>query len=377
MTTIAIDIRPLLEGTWGGVSWFTKNLVDGLIQSTTQGDRRVVLFYNSFKKFPSEAKKYLVVWNAYQHVSIAGYTLPNKLLNLSTFLFNAPNVGELLEKRFGKIDYFISPNVNFTRLTQRIKHIAVCHDLSWEIFPECFTLRQKLWHRAINPQKFFQDAHKIIAVSGHTKQDLHDLYAIPESKITIAYPGVDYEHFNPEHGEAILERIQKKFDLPERYILFVGTLEPRKNIESLIEGYTRAKTNLPLIIVGKEGWKFDRIYRFWLHSSKKHAIRFIQKAEYDDLPGLYTGAEVFIYPSVYEGFGFPPLEALACGTPIIVGHGSSLPEIVGSSARLVDPFNIEDIAHALEELPPEDVPESRTYTWDETIDTFMKVCKLE
>lgn len=357
MKTIALDIRPLLEQQWGGVSWYTYYLVNGLVSEGEQGKLRLVLFYNQRKVLHSHIIILLKKWKNVPNVYVAGYRIPNKLLNLSMRFLKYPYIDDLLTiKQYNniiidRIDYFIAPNLNFLALTGKTKLITICHDLSWETFPECFTLRQRLWHALINPKTFFTHAHRIITVSQSTLHDLVDLYGIAQERITVIPPGIDHELFHPIKDEKRLTDVRARHGLPARFILFVGTLEPRKNIETLIEAFDRVRArDVHLLIIGKEGWKFDRIYRFFLRAEKREQIHFLSFVSADDLPALYSLASCFVYPSFYEGFGFPPLEAMACGVPTIVGHGSSLPEIVGDACLMVDPFNIASLTQAMEQL---------------------------
>ncbi len=348
MKTIAIDIRPLLEKSWGGVSWFTYYLTDGLIKQASQENLRVFLFYNQRKLLNDSTIRLLKKWRARQNVKIKGYKLPNKILHLTMRFLNYPYIDDLISI---KIDYFILPNLSFISLSNKTKRIALCHDLSFKIFPEFFTLRSRLWYKLINPREFYSKADKIIAVSQNTKQDLIDLYGIDANRVAVIYPGIDHARFKIIDDCAA---VQNKYHLPDNFILFVGALEPRKNLETLIEAYdllySKQSLTPNLIIAGPEGWKFDRIYRFWLRAKHKRKIRFINQINNVDLPALYNLARIFVYPSFYEGFGFPPLEAMACGIPVIAGHGSSLPEIIGNAGLLIDPFNVAELAYAMERL---------------------------
>ncbi|MBI4359846.1 MAG: glycosyltransferase family 4 protein, partial [Candidatus Jacksonbacteria bacterium] len=372
MKTVAFDITPLLEKNWGGVSWYSFYLSRGLVDYAARGNARVVLFYNQRKLLPDKIAALLKKWRLAPNVYVAGYRIPNKFLNLSMRFLKFPHMDELISLKHGlsfprmreskqevkknpdqipafagmtkSADYFLIPNLSFITLSKDTPYVAVCHDLSCEIFPEFFTMRQRLWHRLINPRRFYQNAHRVIAVSENTKQDLVDLYAIDPKRITISYPGIDRALFYPQKD---MRDAREKYGLPENFILSVGTLEPRKNYETLLEAFDMlCGSEVHLLIVGSEGWKFDRIYRFWNRMKRKSQVRFLFNVTREDLPALYSAARLFIYPSFYEGFGFPPLEAAACGAPVIVSHGSSLPEIMGDAALYVDPFNIADLARA-------------------------------
>src|SRR3989338_2373996 len=182
------------------------------------------------------------------------------------------------------------------------------------------------------------------------------------------------------------------------FILSVGTIEPRKNYETLLEAFDMLLSRSPiltkegtkgkfdimnLVIVGAEGWKYDRIYRFWNRMKHKSQVRFLFNVTREDLPYIYSAARLFVYPSFYEGFGFPPLEAAACGTPVIVSHSSSLPEIMGDAALYIDPFNIADLARAMERLLSDSAlcdtlqtqgkEKVRTFTWNKTVHTLTDI----
>lgn len=373
MTTIACDIRPLWEKNWGGVSWYCYHLVQGLVKSAAANQCRLILFYNKWKLFDSPIVPLLKEWRGSPNVRIRGYRMPNKLLNLSMRFLKFPYIDELV-----KADYFILPNLNFIALTPKTKVIVVCHDLSQEIFPEFFTPRQRLWHWLINPRALYARADQLIAISHNTKEDLVDLYDIAKDKIKVIYPGIDHENFQPDAPTAV---VRDKYQLNPGYLLSVGTLEPRKNLETLIEAYDLLASTRPavpaLVIAGAEGWKYDRIYRFWLRAAHKSQIRFLGPVPAADLPALYAAARCLIYPSFYEGFGLPPVECMACATPVIVGHGSSLPEVVGDAGLLIDPFDIADVARAMalllsdqelyDKLKSKGLVRAKEYNWENMV----------
>lgn len=397
MKTAAIDITALLEKQWGGVSWYSYYLTQGLVECAARGELRVVLFYNQRKLLCGKIATLLKKWRRAPNVCIAGYRIPNKFLNLSMRFLKFPFIDELiaynLSLRVGRLkrstkqplavkpnlDYFLLPNLSFVSLSPKTHYIAVCHDLSWEIFPEFFTMRQRLWHRLINPPAFYARAHRIIAVSENTKQDLIDLYHIEESRIDVVYPGIDESVFYPRSDT---RAVREKYHLPDQFILSVGTLEPRKNYETLLEAFDLLnRDDVHLVVAGSEGWKYDRIYRFWNRMKRKSQVKFLFNVSREDLPYLYSTAKFFIYPSFYEGFGFPPLEAAACGTPVIAGHGSSLPETMGEAALYVDPFNIADLAGAMERVLSNEalcdtlrvrgLKKANVFTWYNTIKSLI------
>ena len=209
------------------------------------------------------------------------------------------------------------------------------HDLIPLLFPRWQTTRRVLYFKYFLKYRFrFVD--RFIAVSNTTKQDLIDLFEIPEDKIDVVYEGVS-EQFRP------IEKKRKDF------ILTVGTLEPRKNFKRIIEAYislrTEEKISDKLIIVGKKGWLFDDILT--IPGAFQDDIIFKGYVSEDELIRLFQLARFFIYPSMYEGFGLPILEAMACGCPVITSNTSSMPEVAGDAASLVDPYRIEEIKNAM------------------------------
>jgi glycosyltransferase involved in cell wall biosynthesis len=150
----------------------------------------------------------------------------------------------------------------------------------------------------------------------------------------------------------ILNSIKQKYHLPDRFILFVGTLEPRKNIIRLLEAYARIKDKLPhkLVIAGTKGWLYQPIFEAVKRLSLRNNVIFLGYVDDGNLPALYNLADLFVYPSIYEGFGLPVLEAMACGIPVITSNVSSLPEVAGDAAVLVDPYNVKELAGAMKHV---------------------------
>ncbi len=178
-------------------------------------------------------------------------------------------------------------------------------------------------------------AKKVIAVSQSTKSDLMRLLRVPGRKVEVVY-------------EAAAKRTPpKKYSVERPYILFVGMLEPRKNIPRLLEAFARLPDAYDLIIVGKKGWKFDQVFATHNRLSLRGRVHFEGYASDTRLAQLYANASVFVYPSLYEGFGLPVLEAMQAGCPVITSNISSLPEVAGDAAILVDPYSVKSITDAL------------------------------
>jgi glycosyltransferase involved in cell wall biosynthesis len=183
------------------------------------------------------------------------------------------------------------------------------------------------------------------------------VYKTSEQKITVILSGVR-DIFRPvSHNDPSLLGIQEKYHLPYKFILSLGTIEPRKNLIALLRAFEVMHASghpelmkYSLVIAGEEGWNSGKFFEYVKKSPVKEKIILTGFVADEDKPGLYSLASAFVYPSLYEGFGFPPLEAIACGVPVIVSHTSALPEVVGTSALLIDPYRPEEILQSLRQL---------------------------
>ena len=190
----------------------------------------------------------------------------------------------------------------------------------------------------------------MLADSENTRRDLIELLNVAPEKISVVPAGIE-PRFQPVRDAAVLADVRARYKLPEWFILMVGTIEPRKNLSRLITAYgqLRRQTGLPhtLVIAGKEGWLFQGIYEQVTREGLTEHVLFPGFVADADLPALYTLADVLAFPSLYEGFGLPPLEAMACGTPVVTSNNSSLPEAVGSAALLVNAEDTDGLTEAL------------------------------
>jgi glycosyltransferase involved in cell wall biosynthesis len=194
-------------------------------------------------------------------------------------------------------------------------------------------------------------ADTIITISQFSKSEIVKYLAVPKEKIVVMPCGVDFEFFRPDYSTEEIQTIKDKYSINSDYILYLGTLEPRKNIEKLIDAYQLLKSrnnDIPkLVIAGRKGWQYNSIFQKVNEYRLINDIIFTGYLSEQDTPVLMKGAHAFVFPSIYEGFGMPPLEAMACGTPVITSNVASLPEVVGDAALLVNPFSVESIAEAI------------------------------
>ncbi|MFA6028188.1 MAG: glycosyltransferase family 1 protein [Patescibacteria group bacterium] len=329
---IGIDVRCLIEPHHSGVAYYTKNLLEHLFAVDTKNT--YLLFYNSYRPVKNTV---LEEYKKFSHVSLHSYSWPNKFFNFSQKYFKRP----LIDKLLGGVDIFFAPNLQFLALSSDCKKVSTAHDLSFEIYPEFLSLKRKFWHKVINPRKFFSSSDAIIAVSKNTKKDLINIYNIPEDKINVIYSGVETQLIASVPNET-----------QPKYILTISTLEPRKNIESLITAFKRLIKNeqykdYQLFIVGSKGWKSKSIYK---SAANENSIKFLGYVSEEKKQELYMNAQAFVFPSFYEGFGFPPLQALKYNVPVIAAQTSSLPEILGPAALYVNPYDSAELSRALQSV---------------------------
>jgi glycosyltransferase involved in cell wall biosynthesis len=343
---VGIDIRVLTRGTRTGVEEYTINLLSRLLRLDQNINFK--LFFNAFNKI-----RFDYDWARLRNVKLRELRIPNRLLFTCARYLNFPKIDRLL----GGVDIFFNPHFFNAPLSERSRKVMTFHDLSFELHPELFSWRKRIWQNLLmNTKKEARSADKIIAVSESTRQDLVDLYKISPEKIKVIYSGVGEEFIKMSDVECRMSNVAQKYHLPKRYILYFGTIEPRKNIIGLIKAFELLKEknkdfrNIYLVIAGGKGWLFKDIFAAAEKSKYAKQIIFTGFVSPEDKVYLYNLAELFVYPSFFEGFGFPPLEAMACGVPTITSNTSSLPEIAGEAALMIDPYDVEELAWAIEEI---------------------------
>ena len=226
-------------------------------------------------------------------------------------------------------------------------HIITVHDLTFLHYPQYLTADSRRYYND-QIESAVKQADHILSDSEATKQDLISMLNVPAEKITVHMLGVDKQF--QRLTDEVLEKNRKRLNIPKSFILFVGTIEPRKNIIGLLDAYQQFHNQYqdapPLLLVGKRGWLFEETQRIIQSLQLDDKIMWREDIEFVDLPTVYNLADVLVTPSFYEGFGLPALEAMACGTVPIVSNRSSLPEVVGDVGLLIEPDNPETIAEA-------------------------------
>ncbi len=241
----------------------------------------------------------------------------------------------------------LSHEIPYRFPVDKVKPIVTIHDLIFMRFPEWYTLADRLIYR-LKFRYSCQTASRIIAISQQTASDITEFFGIPSDKIDVIYQGCNPAFYIPLSADE-KKKIRLKYGIPEQYILYVGTIEERKNLLTLLKAIHAGRIQLPLIAIGKPTKYLKKIKTF-MQRHKLHDVKFLDEIENTHLPAFYQMASVFVYPSFYEGFGIPILEALASGTPVVTSTGSCFAEAGGNAALYTSPHNHEELAEAIKSV---------------------------
>jgi len=378
--TILVDIRPLTDQHYSGVPEYIFRLLTAMLERDQAN--KYIFLYNAY----SDVSKRLPDFSKYKNVTIVRRRFPNKIFNYPLLWFlKRPRFDKLVEE---KVDIFFMPHINFASVSSIVKSVVTVHDLSFLINPEFFSWRKNVWHWFINVKKIARRFDNIVAVSERTKQDLVEVCGAAPDKISVIYSGLD-ENLKPIIKEAQeLSAVQEKYKLDKPFILFLSTLEPRKNVEGLVKAFDVLKETgrfpeVELVLAGGRGWRSAPIFKAIESAKFSSDIKVLNYIDTKDRAALYNLAKVFAYPSFYEGFGFPPLEAMACGTPVVAAAASSLPEVLGNAAVLVDAYNPNSIAAGIEavlsdsalaeDLRSKGFEQVKKYRWEKAAEQYLEL----
>lgn len=394
---IGVDIRVLMDKNYSGVSRYLDELLGALfkIEKEKRDNKReesqddYLLFYNSYKKQDKLHKSWE---NDFSQIKFLSW--PNKVFNyIFQKIFSYPKLDLFLNKP----DIFWQAHFNFSSFSKNsnTKKVITVHDISFLRYPEFFSYRKNFWHRALGIKKLLEEASGIVAVSENTKYDLVDILGIDEDKIRVIYSGYlpPKESLANSLSEELKQEFFKKHKLEaysqSGFILYLGTIEPRKNLVNLIKAYELWRLSLqegaevlPLVLAGAVGWKTRAIFAAKNNSIYKDDIFFLSYVNDRERELLYKQAKVFVYPSFYEGFGLPPLEAMSRSVPVITANVSSLPEVVADAALMIDPNKATEIAKALslvlsdenfrQELIKRGQARVKFFSWEKTAREYLQ-----
>jgi glycosyltransferase involved in cell wall biosynthesis len=261
---------------------------------------------------------------------------------------------------------------------RKIKKVLTVHDLTPILFPEMHTRETNLtWRSSF---KFIKNKTNImICVSESTKTDCVKLLNIPEKRLRVIPLSADEQYKPLKNKKQIHDELKQEYNIDFPFILFVGTLEKRKNVPTLIKSFyklKKSKVDHKLVVVGGKGWKYTKIFDLIEELNLKNEVIFTDYVSDEYLVKLYNAADLFVYPSLYEGFGLPPLEAMACGCPVITSNTSSLPEVVGDAGIMIDPNDINSLTESMlkiltnnqlrEEMSKKSLERAKMFSWKKT-----------
>lgn len=366
---IAVDIRSLIEPFPSGVTEYTRQIIKYLLASDTENE--YLLFCNAAHGLPSSCRDELHALKA----RLIERRIPSKLLNSSLYFLNYPKLDRLV----GGADILFLPNVNFMAVTRRAKLVVTVHDVSFT-YPRFYAAKGRLWHRAVRPRRILRRADLVLAVSESTKHDLERVYGVPASAVTVVPLGVtaeSFQHLDVQKTAAI----RQQYHLTAPFFLYVGTVEARKNVSGLLAAWElfqeQYSSSYQLVVAGRI--TDERLPRRYPN------VRWLGYVPESDKPHLYHSAFVFVYPSYYEGFGLPVLEAMAAGLPVITSFSTSLPEVGSGAVLLVDPYNVGEIAEAMKQLAQSSALRQRLiergralaqhFTWEKTAQATLRAFK--
>ena len=291
-----------------------------------------------------------------------------------------------------RIDVFHGmDHVGIPLLGRTGKYVVTVHDVIPLILPETFTPRHRLVVR-MALARVRRKADLVVVPSHAVKRDVVRRVGFPADRVVVTPEGCE-PRFRPVRSDEALRGAAARYGLPPRYVLAVGTLEPRKNLTALLEAFARLRRGgavgpeLRLVLAGARGWLDEPIFRTVRALGLEAAVHFPGFIDDDDLPAVYSGAALFVFPSLYEGFGLPPLEAMACGVPVVTSNVSSMPEVAGDAALLVDPRDVDGLAAAIvrvlrdeelrDRLRGAGVARARRFSWEatarQTLDAYAAV----
>lgn len=338
MASVAIDYTPAYE-QGGGIGRYVRELVAALALQDAETDYRLFVAGAGFADLPPAPGRNFI-WK------------PTRITpRWFARLWHRAYLPVPVEVITGKVQLYHATDFVLPPTLPRTRTLLTVHDLSFVRVPQAASPSLKAYLDAVVPRSV-RRADCVLADSEATRDDLIEIYGVSPEKIIVLLSGVD-AHFQRAGHEEQTKVLQKYRLHDAEFILSVGTVQPRKNYTRLIQSLAhlrREARDLHLVIAGGRGWLEDPIHRTIHDEGLASFVHFLGFVDEADLPGLYSAARCFAFPSLYEGFGLPVLEAMACGTPVMTSNVSSLPEVAGNAALLVDPYDLEAITDALRRL---------------------------
>ncbi|NLG49866.1 MAG: glycosyltransferase family 4 protein [Chloroflexi bacterium] len=351
---IGIDAR-LTHYRQAGISQYILQLIEGLARCEAQDEFTILQSYKSREPILSNSNFAVRRLLTPSHHRFEQFTLP---LELSTM----------------GLDVLHSPD-SIPPFRRNCRSVITIHDLAFLLYPHLLTKDSARYYSQIDQAVQHTDA--IIAVSQATKNDIVRLLGVSEHKITVIYEAAS-PIYRPIRSPELSQRVRGRFGIPGDFVLFMSTIEPRKNVPNLLRAFRQLLNDyhldIKLVLAGEKGWLFEDVFRLMSELDLLEDVIFLGRVSSEELLWLYNTAQLLVAPSIYEGFGLTPLEAMACGTPVVVSNVSSFPEVVGDAGILVDPNNVDEITVGMwralsdsklrECLIEKGLKRAATFSWD-------------
>ena len=378
MLNIQFDVQLLMDENKTGISWTAQKIIEGLAKAYRQNTYLLNYFalihLQEKRNFLSELLKYGCRSNECRWFHSSLYKILYNFVPIpySLFFGNKSDITHFM-------NYYVPPGV-------KGKVVTMVYDMVYKVFPETMNTKTRIMLNLIM-KRSCKRADIIVTISQFSKNEIIKYLKVSQEKIVVMPCGVDLELYRPDYSKETVFKVLDKYGISSEYFLYIGTLEPRKNIERLIDAYyilkQRSANSHKLVIAGRKGWQYDSIFKKVNSLGLNDDVIFTGYVDAADSPVLIKGAAAFVFPSIYEGFGMPPLEAMACGTPVITSNVASLPEVVGDAALMVDPFSVEAIAGAMEriisdihlrsELSQKGLERASSFSWDHSVRIISEV----
>ncbi len=376
MLKVAFDGQILLKGKKTGIAWCAESI---LLQLAEQ--KKIEKQFNCFTfAYPSESKAFLEKYRKLDYQVQECRWFHDVLYRMIWYYLPIPYSIFFKKKADVTVffNYAVPPGVYG-------KKVVFVHDMAYRAFPKTVRRKTKCFLELVL-EKSCKRADRIVTISEFSKQEIIRYLNVPEEKISVIPLGVDRHRFHTGYPAARIKKVKQKYGLEGEYLLYVGTIEPRKNLKRLIEAYAQLPLYVPkLVLVGKKGWLYQEIFQTVERLGLKKRVVFLGYAADQEIPLIMAGAKCFLFPSLYEGFGLPPLEAMACGVPVVTANCSALPEVAGDAAVLVEPDKTESIRQGIlavlekEELRKQmierGIQQAKKFSWKKTADSLVEICQ--
>lgn len=379
---IAFEVQPLIQPDKTGVPWNAQMMINTIMNQYPNNNYSLLYFkFRNHGIIPDNVRT--LALNIPNCIIKKNRYLPYGIYRRIWNLINLDYSRFFNEKAeiYHFFNFICPPKVSG-------KVVLTVYDMVHKVMPETME-KSNLKRLEKDLLRSCNQADAIVTISQNSKTEIAKYLDVPLDKIYVVECGVDLERFNPYYNKTEIEQTKKKYSISNEYFLYLGTLEPRKNISRIIDAYYQLinKNNnllIPkLVIAGKKGWLYDNLFLKVDKYGLKDKVLFPGYIDDEDVPILMKGELAFLFPSLYEGFGMPPLEAMACGTPVITSNTSSLPEVVGDAGILVNPYNVDEISHWMLELLKNEqlrnrlidksLKRAKMFTWENSAKKMMNI----